>query len=114
MNDPPGNNMPRFTALSRRILAPVGGVVVHVEAECLLACSREDERSNSVIMFRWVLGPGPALVHHPPGLSSDSRRTSHGVNQVTGQCGSKYKPVIHCDIFYKFSMCQNGLGLSLR
>ena len=47
------------------------------------------------------MGTGPALVHHPPGISSEckARENQLGVDQVPGQCGSEYSPVICSDIF---------------
>ena len=44
---------------------------------------------------------GPDLSQHPPGISSEckARENQPGVDQVPGQCGSEYSPVICSDIF---------------
>ena len=53
------------------------------------------------------MGTGPALVYHPPGISSEckAREKQLGVDQVPGQCGSELNPTIFSDIYvFKFSM----------
>ena len=52
------------------------------------------------------MGPGAALVHYPPGISSEcqAQEIQSGVNQVPAQAGSVIKPVILCDKHFIFSM----------
>ena len=68
------------------------------------------------------MGTGPALVHHPPGISSEckAREKQLGVDQVPGQCGSELKPVIFRDLYVISVVCtrqlsvnKNSLGWSL-
>ena len=50
------------------------------------------------------MGAGPALVHPPPGLSSDATPGEpawSGSSTRPVWCGMEYKPVIFCDIFYE-------------
>ena len=68
------------------------------------------------------MGTGPALVYHPPGISSEckAREKQLGVDQVPGQCGSELKPVIFRDLYVISVVCtrqlsvnKNSLGWSL-
>ena len=61
-----------------------------------------DKFWTSVNKYQWVLALSWFIILLV--LSSDCKAWENqpGVEQVPGQCGSEYKPVIFCDIFYKY------------